>query len=154
MTFWTIQVLNGVSFGMLLFLLAAGLSLIYGLMRILNLAHGSYYILGAYVGLSVLRTTASFLLATVAAIVLVVALRVVMERFVLRRLPQHEELPPALLTFGSLLIVGAVSRWISCGTPTQLPKPEGLTSSVRFAGMIFPSYRLFVIAVGVVVRLW
>ena len=153
MTFWTIQVLNGLSFGMLLFLLAAGLSLIYGLMRILNLAHGSYYILGAYVGLSVLHATASFALATVAAVALVVALGVVMERFVLRRLPQHEELPQALMTFGILLIVGDVSLWIWGGTPTQLPKPEGLSSSVRFAGMIFPSYRLFVIAVGVVVGL-
>src|SRR5439155_196927 len=129
------------------------LSLIYGLMRILNLAHGSYYILGAYVGLSVLHATASFALATVAAVALVVALGVVMERFVLRRLPQHEELPQALMTFGILLIVGDVSLWIWGGTPTQLPKPEGLSSSVRFAGMIFPSYRLFVIAVGIVVGL-
>src|SRR6058998_2303632 len=70
MTFWITQLLNGISFGMLLFLLAAGLSLIYGLMRILNLAHGSYYILGAYVGLSVLHATASFALATVAAVAL------------------------------------------------------------------------------------
>jgi len=154
--FWTIQILNGVSFGMLLFLLAAGLSLIYGLMRILNLAHGSYYILGAYVGLSVLRVTESFALATVAAIVLVVIVGVVMERFILRRLPPHEELPQALLTFGILLIIGDVSLWIWGGTPTQLPKPEGLSSSLRFAGLIFPSYRLFVIAVGAVVgiALW
>jgi len=122
-------------------------------MRILNLAHGSYYILGAYVGLSVLHATASFALATVAAVALGVALGVVMERFVLRRLPQHEELPQALMTFGILLIVGDVSLWIWGGTPTQLPKPEGLSSSVRFAGMIFPSYRLFVIAVGIVVGL-
>ena len=100
-----------------------------------------------------LHATASFALATVAAVALVVALGVVMERFVLRRLPQHEELPQALMTFGILLIVGDVSLWIWGGTPTQLPKPEGLSSSVRFAGMIFPSYRLFVIAVGIVVGL-
>jgi hypothetical protein len=71
MTFWTIQTLNGVSFGMLLFLLAAGLSLIFGLMRILNLAHGSYYLLGAYVALSVVRATDSLLLAGLAATVAV-----------------------------------------------------------------------------------
>src|SRR5215470_13822748 len=141
---------------MLLFLLAAGLSLIYGLMRILNLAHGSYYILGAYVGLSMLRLTESFALATLAAVVVVVVVGVVMERFILRRLPPHEELPQALLTFGILLIIGDFSLWIWGGTPTQLPKPEALSSSLRFAGLIFPSYRLFVIAVGAVVgiALW
>ena len=63
MTFWAIQTLNGVSFGMLLFLLAAGLSLIFGLMRILNLAHGSYYLLGAYVALSVVNASGSFVLS-------------------------------------------------------------------------------------------
>src|SRR5207302_945789 len=66
-TFWITQALNGISFGMLLFLLAAGLSLIYGLMRMLNLAHGSYYILGGYVGLAAMRATGSFVLAALAA---------------------------------------------------------------------------------------
>src|SRR5215467_7096825 len=103
MTFWAIQTLNGVSFGMLLFLLAAGLSLIFGLMRILNLAHGSYYLLGAYVALSVVNATGSFVLAAA-----VVVLGVVMERVFLRRLPR-EELPQALLTFGFLLVVGDLS---------------------------------------------
>ncbi len=74
MTFWITQLLNGISFGMLLFLLAAGLSLIYGLMRILNLAHGSYYLLGAYVGLTVVRITGSFVLAAVAGTAAVVPL--------------------------------------------------------------------------------
>src|SRR5207245_6487651 len=113
----------------------------------------SFFVPGAFLGVFVPHATASFALATVAAVALVVALGVVMERFVLRRLPQHEELPQALMTFGILLIVGDVSLWIWGGTPTQLPKPEGLSSSVRFAGMIFPSYRLFVIAVGIVVGL-
>jgi branched-chain amino acid transport system permease protein len=152
MTFWTIQVLNGVSFGMLLFLLAAGLSLIYGVMRILNLAHGSYYILGAYVGLSVGRLTGSLVLAAVAAVALVTLLGVLMERFVLRRLPA-EELPQALLTFGVLLIIGDLSLWIWGGTPQTLPKPDALAGSVRVGDMVFPTYRLFVIAVGVVVGL-
>src|SRR5215470_5861338 len=122
MSFYLIQVFNGVSFGMLLFLLAAGLSLIYGLMRILNLAHGSYYLLGAYVALSVVQATESLVLAMLAGIAVVVALGVVMERAFLRRLPRHEELPQALLTFGFLLIVGDVSLWIWGGTPQSLPK--------------------------------
>lgn len=154
--FWTIQLLNGVSFGMLLFLLAAGLSLIFGLMRILNLAHGSFYIVGAYVGLSVVRATDSMLAAAAAALAVVTLLGALMERFVLRRLPRGEELPQALLTFGVLLIVGDLSLWIWGGTPQTLPKPEALAGSLRAAGLVFPAYRLFVIAVGAVVgtALW
>jgi len=152
MTFWAIQTLNGVSFGMLLFLLAAGLSLIFGLMKILNLAHGSYYALGTYVALSVVGWTGSFLLAAVAGIATVVVLGILMERVFLRRLPR-EELPQALLTFGFLLIVGDLSLWIWGGTPQTLPKPEVFAHSVRLGPLIFPSYRLFVIAVGAVVGL-
>ena len=151
MTFWVLQVLNGLSFGMLLFLLAAGLSLIFGLMRILNLAHGSYYLLGAYVALSVARATESFLVATLAGVAVVVALGVVMERLFLRRLPHQEELPQALLTFGFLLIIGDVVLWIWGGAPQSLPKPEALAAPVRLGSLIFPSYRLFLIVAGAVI---
>ncbi len=150
MTFWAFQILNGASFGMLLFLLAAGLSLIYGLMRILNLAHGSYYILGAYVALSIVRATESLALAALGGIAAVVGLGLVMERVFLRRVPR-EELPQALLTFGFLLVIGDASLWLWGGTPQTLPRPEALSASVRLGALHFPSYRLFVIAVGVVV---
>lgn len=155
MTFWAFQILNGVSFGMLLFLLAAGLSLIYGLLRILNLAHGSYYLLGAYVALSVVRATGSLLLAAVVGTAAVVVLGVIMERVFLRRLPR-EELPQALLTFGFLLIVGDVALWVWGGTPQTLPRPEALARSIRLGDLVFPSYRLFLIGVGAVVgvALW
>jgi branched-chain amino acid transport system permease protein len=156
MTFWVFQLLNGLSFGMLLFLLAAGLSLIFGLMRILNLAHGSYYLLGAYVALSVVEATGSLFLATLAGVAAVVILGVLMERVFLRRLPQHEELPQALMTFGFLLIVGDVSLWIWGGTPQSLPKPDVFSTSIRLGPLVFPSYRLFLIVVGLVVgvALW
>jgi branched-chain amino acid transport system permease protein len=155
MTFWLFQLLNGVSFGMLLFLLAAGLSLIYGLMRILNLAHGSYYLLGAYVALSLVQWSGSLLLATLGGIAAVTGLGVFMERVLLRRLPR-DELPQALLTFGILLIVGDVALWIWGGTPQTLPKPAALAASVRLGSLVFPSYRLFVIAVGAAIgiALW
>ena len=153
MTFWTFQLLNGLSFGMLLFLLAAGLSLIFGLMRILNLAHGSYYLLGAYVALWAVEATGSFVLALGAGVAVVVLLGVLMERVFLRRLPHGEELPQALMTFGFLLIVGDVSLWIWGGTPQSIPKPEMLAASVRLGSLVFPSYRLFLIGVGLVVGL-
>ena len=156
MRVWVFQLLNGLSFGMLLFLLAAGLSLIFGLMRILNLAHGSYYLLGAYVALSTVQATDSLVAGTLVGMATVVLLGVVMERVFLRRLPQHEELPQALLTFGFLLVVGDVSLWIWGGTPQSLPKPEMLSTSVRLGPLVFPSYRLFLIGFGAVVgvALW
>jgi len=155
-TFWAVQLLNGLSFGMLLFLLAAGLSLIFGLLRILNLAHGSYYLLGAYVALSVVRATGSLLLAMLAGIAVVVTLGVAMERLFLRRLPHQEELPQALLTFGFLLIIGDVALWIWGGTPQSLPTPELLTTPVRLGPVFFPAYRFVLIGVGALigVGLW
>src|SRR6202795_1382489 len=152
MTFWAIQTLNGVSFGMLLFLLAAGLSLIFGLMRILNLAHGSYYILGAYVALSVVGAPGSFVVGPAAGVAAVVVLGVVMERVFLRRLPR-EELPQALLTFGFLLIVGDLSLAIWGGGPQTLPKPAMLERPLQLGPVMFPAYRLFVIGVGAVIGL-
>jgi branched-chain amino acid transport system permease protein len=152
MTFWAIQTLNGLSFGMLLFLLAAGLSLIYGVMRILNLAHGSFYILGTYVALSASQATGSFVLAILAGTIAVIALGVFMERVLLRFVPQ-DELPQALLTFGVLLIVGDLCLWFWGGTPQTLPKPEAFEQSVRMGGLIFPSYRLFILGIGILVAL-
>jgi branched-chain amino acid transport system permease protein len=147
MTFWAFQVLNGVSFGMLLFLLGAGLSLIYGVLRILNLAHGSYYLLGAYVALSTVQATGSFLLAALAGAAAVTGLGIFMERVLLRRVPR-DELPQALLTFGLLLIVGDLCLWIWGGAPQTLPRPDWLTRPVRLGPLVFPSYRLFIIGTG------
>jgi branched-chain amino acid transport system permease protein len=154
-SFWLFQLLNGLSFGMLLFLLAAGLSLIFGLMRILNLAHGGYYLLGAYVALSGVEVTGSLALGALAGIAAVVAVGVLMERVFLRRVPR-DELPQALMTFGFLLIAGDVTLWIWGGTPVSLPKPEALMTSVAIGPIMFPSYRLFVIVVGFVmgIVLW
>lgn len=155
MTFWIIQALNGISFGMLLFLLAAGLSLIFGLMKVLNLAHGSFYILGGYLGLTVLRLTDSFLLALVAGTLGVTVVAILVERTVLRRI-YGEELRQALLTFGFVFIIADQTLWIWGGNPQTLPKPMGFQTSIQMGDIVFPSYRLLVIAVGVVmgVALW
>jgi branched-chain amino acid transport system permease protein len=154
MTFWVLQVLNGVSFGMLLFLLAAGLSLIYGLLRILNLAHGSFYILGAYVALTVVHLSGSLALAAVAGVAAATMVGILMERF-LRRLPD-DHMPQALLTFGFLLIIGDLCLWIWGGIPQTLPRPQALQGPVAVGTLIFPSYRLFLIGLGVAfgVSLW
>lgn len=150
MNFWVIQALNGVSFGVLLFLLAAGLSLIFGVMRVLNLAHGSYYLLAGYLALTVSTLTGSFVLALLAALLGVAAVAVVMERWFLRRI-YGDELRQALLTFGFLFVLGDVALWIWGGNPQTVPKPEAFESSLRLGSLVFPSYRLFVIGVGLAI---
>ena len=155
MTLWAVHTLNGISFGVLLFLLAAGLSLIYGLMKILNLTHGSYYLLGAYLGLTLIRMTGSFMLAVVVATLAVALIGALMERFFLRRF-HLQELPQTLLTFGFLFIFADLALWIWGGNPQTLPKPAAFEHSVRVGELVYPSYRLFLIAVGLIVgaALW
>jgi branched-chain amino acid transport system permease protein len=154
-TFWLVQALNGISFGMLLFLLAAGLSLIYGLMKILNLTHGSFYLLGGYVGLVVVQKTGSFILAALAASLAIAVLGIIMERFFLRRF-HLQELPQALVTFGFLFIFSDLATVIWGGNPQTIPKPELFTGSVQIGGFYYPSYRLFIIGFGLLIAalLW
>jgi branched-chain amino acid transport system permease protein len=97
--FWVAQTFNGISYGALLFLLGSGLSLIFGVMRIVNLSHGSYFMLGGYVGLSVVWKTASFALALVTGAVAVALIGMGMERFLLRRL-KGQTLGQVLMTIG------------------------------------------------------
>lgn len=155
MNFWLIQTLNGISFGMLLFLLAAGLSLIYGLMKVLNLTHGSFYLLGGYVGLAVLHLSGSFVLAVLAGSFAIAAVGVIMERFLLRRL-HLQELPQALLTFGFLFIFSDLATVIWGTNPQVIPKPAILAGALQLGGFFYPYYRLFIIVLGLMIAalLW
>jgi branched-chain amino acid transport system permease protein len=155
MTFWVLQLLNGISFGMLLFLLAAGLSLIYGLLKILNLTHGSFYLLGGYVGISVMHATGSFTLAVFLGCLAVVAIGIVMERVFLRRF-HLQEMPQVLITFGFLFIFSDFAILMWGADPQTMPKPEWFSSSVQLGPFFYPSYRLFIIGFGLAVAalLW
>ena len=155
MTFWVVQTLNGISFGVLLFLLAAGLSLIYGLMKILNLTHGSFYLLGGYIGLIVVHKTGSFVLAVLVASCAIAFVGVIMERFFLRRV-HLQELPQALLTFGFLFIFSDLATVIWGSNPQTMPKPAMFGASIQIGPFFYPSYRLFIIGFGLVVAalLW
>ena len=152
---WVIHTLNGVAFGMLLFLLAAGLSLIYGLMKILNLTHGSFYLVGGYIGLTVMQLTGSFVLALIVSVVAVALIGAVIERLFLRRF-HLDELPQTLLTFGFLFIFADLTLWIWGGNPLMLDEPEIFQRSVPMGDFTYPVYRLFLIAIGLVVAaaLW
>jgi len=155
MAFWIIQTLNGLSFSMMLFLVAAGFTLIFGLMKIINIAHGSFYLLSAYIGLTVLQTTGSFLLATITSSIAAAVVGIAMQSLFLRRF-YMKELQQVLLTFGFVLIIADLCLWIWGGNPMALPKPSLFKSSIWIGSVVFPSYRLLVILVGVIIAvgLW
>lgn len=143
--------LNGVAFGMLIFLLAAGLTLMFGLMGIVNLAHGSYFMIGAFVGLTTLKKTGSFFLALLAGSLSAALLGFITERFFLRRvygLRHHESI---LLTFALSLVLSDLSLFLWSGTPRWVQTPDFLAFSLNIAGMPYPAYRLAIILVGVVI---
>lgn len=150
MSFFVIQSLNATSQGMLLFLLAAGFSVIFGLVRVLNLAHGSFYLLGAYLGASIFAWSGSFIIATIGAMAGVAVLAVVMERWLIKPV-YGDELRQALLTFGCMFIIGDAALWIWGGNPISISKPAGFTKSLFVGDIVFPSYRLLVIGIGIVV---
>lgn len=152
MNTFAIETLNGLSFGALLFLIAAGLSLIYGLMKILNLTHGSYYLLGGYVGLTVVRAAGSFILAILAATAAIVVIGIIMERLFLRRF-HMAELPQTLLTFGFVFLFADQALVIWGGDPQTLPKPAAFAGAVHLGPYVYPSYRLFLMGVGTLVAL-
>jgi branched-chain amino acid transport system permease protein len=147
MSFWSIQVLNSLSLAMLLFLLSAGLSIIFGLMRIINLAHGSFYLLGGYVALTVIAATGSFWLGLIAAPIAVALFSAVIHRGILRRI-EHNELAQVLVTFGLLLMISDLTIWIWGGLPRTLPRPEIFDGAFRFGAMVFPIYRVALAGAG------
>jgi branched-chain amino acid transport system permease protein len=153
--FWIIQAFNGLSYGALLFLLASGLSLIFGVMRVVNLAHGSYFMLGGYVGLSVAWRTGSFLASILAGAVAIGLVGVAMERLFLRRLP-GQTLGQVLMTIGFALIFQDLALLIWGGDPYTIPVPAALRGTVRAGALAFPIYRIFIVVVAILVgtALW
>ncbi len=148
--FWITQTFNGISYGALLFLLASGLSLIFGVMRIVNLAHGSYFMLGGYVGLSVVWRTGSFLAALVAGAVAIALIGIGMERLFLRRLP-GQTLGQVLMTVGFALMFQDVALLVWGGDPYTIPVPAALQGILTAGTLRFPAYRIFIIFVAVLV---
>ncbi|TMQ26140.1 MAG: branched-chain amino acid ABC transporter permease [Candidatus Rokuibacteriota bacterium] len=145
--FWIVQTFNGLSYGALLFLLASGLSLIFGVMRIVNLAHGSYFLLGGYVGLSVVWRTKSFPLALLAAATAIALVGMAMERLFLRRL-SGQTLGQVLMTVGFALMFQDLALLIWGGDPYTIPVPATLQGIVTAGALRFPTYRIFIIVVA------
>jgi branched-chain amino acid transport system permease protein len=145
------QLLNGLQFGVLLFLLAAGLTLVFGIMSFVNLAHGSLYMLGAYFAATAYQHTSSFGLALVAAVAGCVLLGFVLERLAISRLYGRDHLDHVLATFGLVLFFNEMTRIIWGPQPYFLPLPVFLESTVDLLGISYPSYRFAIIVVGLAV---
>jgi len=150
------QALNGLQFGLMLFLLAAGLTLVFGIMDMINLAHGSLYMLGAFFAASLVEATGSFALGLLLALPATALAGMALELAVLRRLYARDHLSQVLATFALILILNEAVRMI-WGTDAPLPMPAALSGPVELLpGMPYPAYRLMIIAVGAAVAflLW
>ena len=151
------QFLNGLQLGITLFLMSAGLTLVFGIMQVINLAHGSFYMIGAYVCATVAAKTGSFLLGLLAALPAAALCGMVVEFIVLRKLYNREHLDQVLATFGLILFFNELTRVIWGRQPLYLDVPAWLNGSVELLpGLIYPIYRLAVIGVGLLVAagLW
>src|SRR6202521_807199 len=156
MEFLIAQLLNGLVYGVLLFLIAAGLSLIFGLMNVVSLAHGSFFMLGAYFGLSIFKITGSFWLALVVAPIPVVVLGLLMELLFLRPLYRRGHLDQVLLTFGFTFVFFDLVQTLWGRAVLRLPVPQALQGTVQIGLGVFSAYRLFLIGFGfaIAVLLW
>jgi branched-chain amino acid transport system permease protein len=155
MIYFITQTLNGLFSAALLFLIASGLTLVFGVMRTVNIAHGSFYMLGVYVAWTVITRTQSLFLGTLAAIVIVGAVGYVVQRVFLRRFGA-QPLAQMMMTMGFALVFRDGAFMIWGGDAFTLPYPAALRGSMDAGGVVFPIYRLFVIVIAAVVAvlLW
>ena len=153
MNSFILQTFNGVSYAALLFLLASGFTLTFGLMRIVNMAHGAYYLLGGYIGLSVAKATGNFGLALIAGGVAATLLGFMADKVLIKRAGDNH-LSQVLITVGLAYVVGDVALKIWGGDALKLPVPIWLRGVVELPGaIVYPIFRFFLTAIGVVVAL-
>jgi len=148
------QTLNGLQFGVMLFLMAAGLTLVFGVMGLINLAHGSLYMVGAFAAAAVASFTGSFILALVASLAAAAMAGVLIEVTVIRRLYDRDHLDQVLATFALILIFSEGTRWLFGSFPLFLDRPDYLSGSVSLPfGIEYSRYRLALIAIGLTVAI-
>ena len=148
------QVLNGLQLGFMLFLMSAGLTLVFGVMNLINLAHGSFYMVGAYVAATVMAASGSFLLALLVALAGAALCGFLVEIIVLRHLYERDHLDQVLATFGLILLFNEGTRMIWGRQPLFMQLPELVSGSIEILpGIPYPLYRLVIIAVGLLVAI-
>ena len=146
------QTLNGLQSGVMLFLMSAGLTLVFGVMGLINLAHGSLYMVGAFAAAAVAGATGSFLLGLAAALAASALAGALVELLLLRRLYSRDHLDQVLATFALILIFSEGTRWLFGSFPLYLDIPDALSGPVTFwGGFQYPRYRLAIIGIGLAV---
>ena len=149
------QILNGLQLGVMLFLMSAGLTLVFGIMQVVNLAHGSFYMIGAYVAATVALKTGSFFLGLAAALPAAALAGMVVEILILRKLYHRDHLDQVLATFGLIFFFNELIRMIWGRQPLFMDVPAWLAGSIRILpGIQYPVYRLAIIVVGILVALF
>lgn len=146
------QLINGLQLGTMLFLMASGLTLVFGVMGLINLAHGSFYMVGAYATALATAATGSFLTGLAVGVVVAAAVGALVELIVIRRLYQRPHLDQVLATFALILIFSEGTRWLFGASPLWLSPPQALSGFVTLpGGARYPLYRLVIIGVGIAV---
>lgn len=140
-----IQILHGLAYGMLLFLVSSGLTLVFGMMSVLNLAHASFYMLGAYFSYQMLKWIGNFWIGLIICPILVAFLGILMERFLLRRVHAGGHVQEFVLTAGMAFVIMEAVKWIWGTEPLPVPIPAALSGSVMIVGSVYPVYRLFIL---------
>jgi branched-chain amino acid transport system permease protein len=145
------QLMNGLQFGLLLFLLASGLTLIFGIMDFINLSHGSFYMIGAYFCGSIVAYTGSFLLGIVIGLAGVFVVGALVERFIARKLYRQDHLDQVLVTFGLILIFDTLVHLLWGASGMAIPLPDILNGQLTLGNLVMPTYRLLIIFAGLLV---
>jgi branched-chain amino acid transport system permease protein len=154
MSLFVVQILNGLQLGVLLFLIAAGLTLVFGVMNFINLAHGVQYMLGAYLAVMFYAITGSSLLAVVLALLTALAFGLFLEFAVFRHLYNRDHLDQVIATFGIILFLNQAVKYVWGPAPLSLPIPQLFSGSVTLMpGLLYPVWRLVIIASGLAVAL-
>jgi branched-chain amino acid transport system permease protein len=143
-----IQAIHGLVYGMLLFLVASGLTLVFGMMDVLNIAHAGFYMLGAYIGSTIAAVTGNFFLALLAAPLAMALVGGLVERFFLRKVHVHGHAFELLITFGVFYVIGEVVKWFWGNYPRAVDVPSFLSGAISLLGATYPSYRVFILLIS------
>ncbi len=149
--FWASQVLNGLVTGTLLMLITFGLTIIFGILLVVNFAHGSLYALGAYIAATIAMALHQFWLSLIVVPIVVAILGAAIERFAIRPMRQRTVIMTLLLTFGLALIIDELTRIVWGSAPRAVPVPDLLQGAVALWGLSYPLYRLFIVAIGALI---
>jgi branched-chain amino acid transport system permease protein len=149
LTLALVQILNGLQFGLILFLIAAGLTLVFGVMDFINLAHGVQYMVGAYLAAAFSAMTGSFLGGLALALPTALAFGLLLEILIFRHLYDRSHLDQVLATFGVIIFLNQAVKFVWGAAPLSVPIPDTLSGAIEIAdGMLYPVYRLVIIGVG------